>query len=83
MTVDVSRGGFSTNVMRVLPPNTRFEGTIHYDGRDEAFTGRVVWARPGNPRLNVIGAMGVRFEAVSLSMAQAIAGPEAEQGRLR
>jgi hypothetical protein len=83
MTVDVSRGGFSTNVMRVLPPNTQFEGTIHYDGRDETFTGRVVWARPGNPRLNMNGAMGVRFEAVSQSLALAMAGPETEQGRPR
>ena len=81
MTVDVSRGGFSTNVMRVLAPDTRFEGTIHYDGRDEAFTGRVVWARPGNPRLSMLGAMGVRFEAISESIALALAGPEAEQGR--
>jgi hypothetical protein len=81
MTVDVSRGGFSTNVMRVLPPNTQFEGTIHYDGRDEAFTGRVVWARPGNPRLGVNGAMGVRFEAISESVALAIAGPAAAQGQ--
>jgi hypothetical protein len=81
MTVDVSRGGFSTNVMRVLPPNTLFEGTIHYEGRDEVFTGRVVWARPGNPRLSMIGAMGIRFEAISESMALAIAGPDAAQGQ--
>jgi len=81
MTVDVSRGGFSTNVMRVLPPDTLFNGTVHYDGRDEAFTGRVVWARPGNPRMSMLGAMGVRFEAISEPMALAIAGPEAAQGK--
>ncbi len=83
MTVDVSRGGFCTNVMRVLPPNTQFEGTIHFDGRDEVFTGRVVWVRPGNPRMSMLGAMGVRFEAASPSLVQAIAGPETEQGQSR
>lgn len=63
MTINVSPGGFCTRLLRVLPVNERIEGIIHLDGRDEPFVGRVVWARPGNPRLNLMGEMGVRFES--------------------
>jgi hypothetical protein len=76
LTVDVGEGGFSTAVMRVVPVSTRFEGTIHYAGRDESFTGRVVWAKPGNARLGVAGAMGVCFERVSPPFARELACPQ-------
>lgn len=73
LTNDVGPGGFCTSVMRVLPIDSRFEGTIHHRGQDERFTGRVVWARPGNPRLGISGLVGVRFESISTEFARDMA----------
>jgi hypothetical protein len=70
MTINVSSGGFCTRLMRVLPVNERIEGTIHVEGRDEPFIGRVVWTRPGNPRMNLMGEMGVRFESTRLVLSE-------------
>ena len=74
LTNDVGAGGFCTSVMRVLPVDSQFEGTIQHRGQDERFTGRVVWARPGNPRLGIAGQVGVRFESISADLARDIAG---------
>ena len=65
MTINVSPGGFCTRLLRVLPLNERIVGTINVEGRDEPFVGRVVWVRPGNPRMNLMGEMGIRFESTS------------------
>lgn len=73
LTTDVGPGGFCTSVMRVLPVDSRFEGTIQHRGQDERFTGRVVWARPGNPRLGIAGSVGVRFESVSPDLVRDLA----------
>jgi hypothetical protein len=73
LTNDLGPGGFCTSLMRVLPVDSRFEGTIHHDGRDERFTGRVVWARPGNPRLGIAGMVGVRFESIPPDLVRGIA----------
>jgi PilZ domain len=73
LTTDVGPGGFSTSVMRILPVDSRFEGTISVRGQDEHYTGRVVWARPGNPRLGIAGAFGVCFESISQHFASDIA----------
>lgn len=81
MTINVSSGGFCTRLLRVLPVDERIEGTIHVDGRDEPFVGRVAWVRPGNPRMNLMGEMGIRFEVTSPAIARAIAGPEPGPGR--
>jgi hypothetical protein len=59
--------------MRVLPVDSRFDGTIHHGGQDERFTGRVVWARPGNPRLGIAGVVGVRFESISPDLVRDLA----------
>ena len=60
-TVDVGAGGFCTELMRVLPPGTPVEGSIHVKGTEVAFAGRVAWARPGEARMNLRGRMGVQF----------------------
>ncbi len=59
--------------MRVLPVDSQFEGSINHRGQDERFTGRVVWARPGNPRLGIAGLIGVRFELISPDFVRDIA----------
>ena len=59
--------------MRVLPVDSQFEGAIRHRGQDERFTGRVVWARPGNPRLGIAGVVGVRFESISPEFIREIA----------
>jgi hypothetical protein len=70
LTVNVSAGGFCTGLMRVLPAGTHLEGLIHLDGQDAPFSGHVVWARPGNPRLSLMGTMGVRFIDVDPNFAR-------------
>jgi hypothetical protein len=60
-TVDVSAGGFCTELLRALPPGTPVEGKIQVRGADVPFTGRVVWARPGDPYLGLRARMGVLF----------------------
>jgi hypothetical protein len=70
LTVNVSAGGFCTGMMRVLPAGTPLDGTIHLDGREAFFSGHVVWARPGNPRLNLMGTMGVRFGEIDADFAR-------------
>jgi hypothetical protein len=73
VTVDVGAGGFCTELIRVLPPGTPVEGSIHVDGREVPFSGRVAWARPGEFRLNLRGRMGVRFTQIPLEFTRLIA----------
>jgi hypothetical protein len=63
-TTDVSRGGFCTEVMRVLPLATRVQGSIEGCGRKVPFTGRIAWSSPGDPSLNMRGRMGISFTEV-------------------
>jgi len=63
-TVDVGEGGFCTELMRVLPPGTPVEGSLHVNGSEVAFAGEVAWARPGVARMNLRGRMGVRFTRI-------------------
>ncbi len=79
-TANVSTGGFCIALMRVLPVDTRIEGTVHLDGRDESFVGRVAWARPGDSRMNLLGSLGVSFESVSPGLAQGLVRLEGEPG---
>jgi hypothetical protein len=83
LTVNVSAGGFCTGLMRVLPVDSLVEGRIDLDGQDVSFAGRVTWARPGDPRLNVMGRMGVCFEKIDPAFARSLAGPEAESATCR
>jgi hypothetical protein len=76
LTVNVSAGGFCTALMRVLPMGAPIDGLIHVDGRDAFFSGRVVWVKPGDPRLNVMGKMGVRFDSIDPAAAKGLAGSD-------
>jgi hypothetical protein len=58
-TLDVGQGGFCAQVLRVLPPGTSLEGNFHVDDSNLPFSGRVVWAKGGDPHLNVRGKMGI------------------------
>ena len=60
-TVDVGAGGFCVELMRVLPTGTPLQGTILVEGSEVSFLGTVVWNRPGDPRINLRGRMGVQF----------------------
>jgi PilZ domain len=60
-TVDLSGGGFSTELLRVLPPGSELEGILSIDGKDLPFSGRVVWARAGAPYAGLRGRIGVTF----------------------
>jgi hypothetical protein len=77
LTVNVSAGGFCTGMMRVLPAGTPLDGTIHLDGLESFFSGHVVWARPGNPRLSLMGTMGVRFGEIDADFARRLGGDAA------
>jgi hypothetical protein len=79
LTVNVSAGGFCTGMMRVLPAGTPVDGTIHLDGREAFFSGHVVWARPGNPRLSLMGTMGVRFGEIDADFARRLGGDDARE----
>ena len=68
-TTDVSKGGFCTEVMRVLPPTTRIQGWIEGFGKKVPFAGRVAWNHPGDPSLNVRGRMGISFTEVGAELA--------------
>jgi hypothetical protein len=63
-TSDVSKGGFCTEAMRVLPFATRVQGVIEGFGKTVPFSGRVAWSAPGDACLNVRGRMGISFTDV-------------------
>lgn len=63
-TQDVSPGGFAVELVRVPPPGTTVHGVLPFAGRDFPFTGVVVWARAGEPRLHLRGRVGVRFTGI-------------------
>lgn len=71
-TVDVSSGGFCTELMRVQAVGEPVEGLIHLNGHDASFAGRVAWSRPGAPRLNERGRMGVCFVRIDPEFARGI-----------
>jgi hypothetical protein len=60
-TLDIGAGGFSAELMRVLPPSSEVKGSIRLNGVDVVYAGRVVWSRPGDPRISLRGRMGVHF----------------------
>jgi len=64
-TANSSGRGFCTEALRVLGPGTAVDGIIRARGAEYAYSGRVVWARPGDPRLNLRGRMGIEFLTVA------------------
>lgn len=64
-TADVSPQGFAVEVMRITPPGTHVAGSITVQGEEFPFTGRVTWAKQGDPRMSVRGRFGVRFTGIA------------------
>lgn len=64
-TADVSPQGFAVEVMRVANPGTEVTGSISLEGEEFPFTGRVLWAKAGDPRMSVRGRFAVRFTGIS------------------
>ena len=60
-TVNVSGGGYCTELMRVHAVGDPVEGVIHTARGQTTFRGQVAWASAGDSRLNIRGRMGVRF----------------------
>jgi hypothetical protein len=67
-TTDVSRGGFCTEAMRVLPLATKVRGSLEGFGKTVPFSGRVAWSTPGDAHLNVRGRMGISFVEVGAEL---------------
>jgi hypothetical protein len=76
-TTDVSAGGFSGEVMRVLPAGAAVEGTIDVRGAEVAFAGDVAWAERGDWHLNLRGRMGVRFTRIGQEAVTLLVGASA------
>jgi hypothetical protein len=64
-TADVSPTGFAAELMQTLQPGSELHGSIELCGEQFAFTGKVCWAKQGEPRMNVRGRFGVRFTGIS------------------
>jgi hypothetical protein len=79
-TVNVSPGGVCTEQMRVPAAGSQVEGSIHLDGQNVPFTGRVAWAHSGDSRLNQLGRMGVAFGHVDAGLARCLEARDARSG---
>ena len=64
-TKDVSAGGFCAELMRVPSPGTQVRGSIVIGANAYAFSGKVAWALPSEPRMNLRGSIGVAFTEVA------------------
>lgn len=82
-TTDVSAGGFSCEVVRVLPAGSAVEGAIDVRGTRVAFAGDVVWAERGDWHINVRGRMGVRFRRIGAEAALLFGGEGASPSSTR
>ena len=60
-TQSLGVGGFSAEVMRVLPRGSSVQGTMRVGEKDFDSVGEVAWVKPGDPRVSLRGRMGVRF----------------------
>jgi len=64
-TLNLGEGGFSAEIMRVYSPGTLVRGTLQLGRADMAYAGQVAWAKPGDPRVQLRGRLGVRFTELS------------------
>jgi len=69
-TADISAGGFSVEILRTPSPGTQVSGTIRFADTEVNYVGTVIWARPGSPRLNLRGRIGVRFTSLPAAVAK-------------
>ena len=75
-TADIGAGGFSAEVLRVLPPGTLIEGSIEIGGRSVPFAGRVAWAKPGDPYMGLRGRMGILFTSSGAGIQDLVASTD-------
>lgn len=66
-SADVSPRGFAAELMQPLRPGQELHGSIEVNGTLFPFTGKVCWARAGEPRINLRARFGVRFTDISKS----------------
>lgn len=71
-SVDVSRGGFCVELLRVLPAGAPVEGTVQVKGKEMPFAGLVAWSRAGMPYLGLRGRMGVQLIQCAPAWAEAL-----------
>jgi len=71
-TLNLGPGGFSAEMMRVLPRGTAVRGTIHLGDADLDYAGEVAWVKPGDARMALRGRMGVRFTSLPPEVARLI-----------
>ena len=64
-TQSLGVGGFSAEVMRVLPRGSSVQGTMRVGEKDFDYVGDVAWVKAGDSRINLRGRMGVRFTQLS------------------
>ena len=64
-SADVSKGGFCLETSMLLLPGSKVSGVVLHGDLMLGFTGRVTWARPGDPRACTAHRLGVRFEQIS------------------
>jgi hypothetical protein len=71
-TTDISLGGFSVELMQVLPPGTAIDGSLTIGVDSFPFSGEVVWAKAGVAQLGLRGRMGIRFKSVTEGLRTAL-----------
>lgn len=67
-TIDVSPGGFCAELMRVPSPGMQVQGSIVIAGKEYPFSGKIAWARAGEPRVNLRGRIGVTFTGIAADL---------------
>ncbi len=77
-TLNVSAGGFCTEVMHVLSSRSPVAGSIRVQGKDYPFSGHVAWAKEGNARMNIRGRMGIVFEPAPRDLLAAVSAAQSE-----
>ena len=66
---------FTADILRTPAPGSLVAGTIRVANTEANYSGEVVWARAGAPRLNLHGRIGVRFTALPDPVAKLLAAP--------
>ncbi len=64
-SADLSKDGFCLETSMLVKAGSTVRGVVLHGPLMLAFTGRVVWATPGDPRACTAHRLGVRFEQIS------------------
>jgi hypothetical protein len=80
-TQSLGVGGFSAEVMRVLPRGSPVRGALRLGEKEFDYVGDVAWVKPGDSRINLRGRMGVRFTQLNAEARRLIEAALSTQGR--